>query len=294
MSLTNQRNPFEAVQLDLFTDSPTAQLATGVFWALARCDAIEARRLLLRLQEIAPTHSQWSVFSQLSNALDSLSAPVADAAGEIGYLQASLLPLVKTVLGKDGRLFSTRCWQRLTHALVGQPYDANSPNVHSSYTAMQINDWSTVREAVESEHNWDAEPVLIVRHAHACEHLQAQADALQSWFRLCWSSPEQAACIDSSSNAMLREQWREFQGLDPELPNSAFPAWSIIVTPGLFRLFPDVGADGNAMPASYQTVLTLQQSADKNNQAQKIHLRALLKQQDPLLFGYYLAELSAA
>jgi len=288
------RKPLDEVQLDLFTDSPVAILVNGVFWALARCDSQEARRLCIRLKETAPEHRQLGAFIQLIVGLENLAEPVVDIATELAQLEASLLPLVQSTLGKEGRQFSAACWQRLSRALDGRPFDSESPEVHISYTLSQTSDWMAVRRSIEREQDWKAEPVLLVRHATACEQLQSRHDALQSWFTLCWHFPGYAYCINIAANEVLREKWCEFQGLDPELAIEAFPAWLVSVTPGSVQALPAANAEVEAPRSSYEIMLALQRAASQNGQEQKIQLRAQLRNQDPVLFQHYLAGLRQA
>jgi len=288
------RKPPDEVQLDLFTDSPVANLVNGVFWALARCDSQEARRLCTRLKETVPTHRQMGVFIQLTDALEQLAAPVVDIAVELVQLQTSLLPLVQSTLGKEGRKLSVACWQRLSNALDGRPFDKASPEVHLSYTSAQTGDWTVVRRSVEREHGWRGEPVLLVRHATACEQLQSRHDALQSWFVVCWHFSDYAYCINTAVNETLREKWREFQELDPELAVEAFPAWLVSVTPGFFQTLPAVNEETEAPRSSYEIMLALQRIPGQNSQDQKIRLRAQLRNQDPILLQHYLAGLRHA
>lgn len=148
--------------------------------------------------------------------------------------------------------------------------------------------------AAEGERDWRSQPILLIRHGHACEQLKQGYDALQSWFRLCWLFPGQADCIDTLANQTLREKWRQFYELDPDLPTETFPAWLVAVTPGLFRMLPEFDASDSVCPASYGTILALQKMAGHQNAEQKLRLRGLLKKQDPILFEHYMAELCHA
>ncbi len=308
------RKPQDQPQMDLFTDAPATILVNGIMQALTGRNMPEARRQLERLFDIAPDNVRVGELERLVEAAENLYSPVRNAAAEMQTLRESVAPLAANLLGKDGRNLLIPLWRRLSAALQDQPYQSAEPELHLSYTASQALDWETVRRAVENESDWQTHPVLLLRHATACDYLHEQSIALQSWFKLCWRFPEQCGALESGGNHELRQQWMEFLELEPELPAAGFPAWLLLNKPGLTRILPDPallpGEDTAACPVSYRVLYQLQQHAllshtghgnghgnERNPHTGNeniIALRAQLKEQDPALFRHYLGHIGTS
>jgi hypothetical protein len=285
------RKPPDQLQLDLFTDSPATCLVNGIIASIADRQPAEARRQLDRLFDVAPDHARLGELERLTEAAESLSRPVEDIAGELRQLQATLTPLAASVLGRTRYNLLVPLWRRLSRALQDQPYRAEQPELHASFTASQSLDWDEARHAVEREDNWRGDAVLLLRHATACDQQHDEAAALASWFALCWRFPQQTDALESSPSQTLRQNWSAFQDLDPELPVQLFPAWLLLRRPGLTKVLPESAADATTCPESYPTLYLLQRDQLDNagisgNDA--MALRARLKQQDPVLFQYFL------
>jgi len=285
--------PEDQPQMDLFTDAPATNLFNGITQALIDRNPVEARRLLEQLYDTAPDHARLGELEHLVEAAEGLNTPVNDAATDMQMLQQTLLPLAESLLGKNSRNLLIPLWRRLSSALQNQTYQAATPMLHLSYTASQSMDWEAVRHAVEGESHWRSDPVLLLRHAQASEHLHQKPTALLSWFKLCWQFPEQCDALESSNDHELRQQWIAFLELDPELPGQSFPAWLLITKPSLVRQLPEPGSIPEIKcPVSYDILYQLQhermQSQAEHGSDNAITLRAQLKQQDSELFQHFL------
>ncbi len=279
--------PQDQPQLDMFTDAPATNLVNGITRALVNRNAAEARRQLEGLYDTAPDHVRLGELERLVEAAGNLDTPVIDAAADMQLLQQTLTPLAESLLGKESRNLLIPLWRRLSLALHDQPYQTAQPEMHASYTASRAMDWDTARQAVEQAPDWRADPVLLQRHARACDQLHLRCDALLSWFNLCWRFPQQSDVLESSIDAELRQQWINFLELEPELPMQTFPAWLLLDKPGLTRILVAPHNDTTACSASYQTMHRLQSNIPGQTD-KHITLRARLKQQDPVLFQHYL------
>jgi hypothetical protein len=272
--------------LDLFTDAPATNLVNAITQALIDRDPSEARRQLERLYVISPDHIRLGDLERLVEATELLPTAVSDVSADLRMLQEVLTPLADALLGKSSRNLLIPLWRRLSAAVQDRPYRSTEPEQHLSYTAYQAMDWDTVRQAVERETQWQSAPLLLLRHAQACDHLHQHTQALHSWFPLCWRFSEQTDAIASCTHHELRQQWAAFLDLEPELPVESFPAWMLITKPGLTQRLPEPAS----APASYITLYRLQHNrlhaADNEH---TIALRTQLKQQDPLLFQHFLA-----
>lgn len=292
------RKPQDQPQLDLFTDSPATSLANGIAGALADRNPKEARRLLARLCDVAPDHVRLGEFERLTEAAERLDAPVDDISTEFQYLQATLIPLADSLLGQASRNLLIPLWQRLSVVLQDRPYRADESELHLSYTAAEAQDWIDARRAVEREPDWQSDPVLLLRHARACERTHDDAAALPSWFTLCWSYPQHAEAVASTINHELRHQWETFQDLDPVLPIRSFPAWLLLSRPGLIPILPEPTGEPESAravcPQSYLTLYRLRHNHARpaTGSGDGMALRARLKEQDPLLFQHFLSALA--
>jgi len=281
------QKPQDQPQLDMFTDAPATHRVNGITQALVNRNAAEARRQLEGLYDTAPDHARLGELERLVEAAENIDAPVIDTAADMQLLQTTLTPLAESLLGKESRNLLIPLWRRLSLALHDQPYQTAQPELHASYTASRAMDWNTARQAVEQAPDWQAAPVLLQRHAHACDQLHLRCDALLSWFNLCWRFPQQSDALESSSDAELHQQWIDFLELEPELPTQTFPAWLLLARPGLTRILAAPHNDTTACPASYKTIHRLQNNLSAPTD-EHIALRARLKQQDPVLFQHYL------
>lgn len=295
------QKPQNQPQMDLFTDSPATNLVNGITQALINRKQVEARRLLEQLYVTAPDQAHLGALEQLVEATENCNTPINDATADLQALQKSIVPLAETLLGKDSRNLLIPLWRRLSIALQDQPYQPSLPYLHLSYTATQSMDWETVRQSVEQSPRWQAEPILLLRHAQACEQLHRPSNALLSWFNLCWQFPEQCDALKTSSSNERRQQWIAFMELEPELPAQSFPAWLLLSKPGLTKLLtdPDTTTDKHEIvyPASYLAMFRLQLNSISSNtrvgNKETMTLRAQLKQQDSALFHHFLKNIDA-
>ena len=278
----------EQPQLDLFMDSVGTALANGIILALGRRDAGAAEEMLEKLYHTDPGHPRLGGLERLVDAMQRQDVPVTDTEQELGDLRDGILPLAVELLGRDSRPFLTSLWRRLGEALAENRFDPQRPDLHRSYTALRTLDWETVIEAVEAEPDWRSHALLLQRHAHACDQQQRPADALLDRFELCWHFPERAAPTQTDAAPDLIRAWELFQELEPALEAPAFPAWLLIIRPGLTGWLPRPDA---STPADYRLLYALQREG-KALGADTVRLRGELKELHPGLFRHFIANLS--
>jgi hypothetical protein len=198
-------------------------------------------------------------------------------------------------LGEACSVLLTPLWRRLSKALNHLPFDPAHPRYHLSYTAAKAQDWAEVRQAIECETQWRHHAALLERHAIACHHLSDPANAIASWFLLCWQFPQLSMKIANNGDYSMEHAWETFLDLDPELPPEDFPAWLLLHTPGTTRIVPMFDSN-TPCPDSYRTVFAIKQHHQTSGRAatekEPIALRAQLKRQSPILFQYFLDTLS--
>jgi hypothetical protein len=113
-----------------------------------------------------------------------------------------------------------------------EDFDPDRPGLHASYMAIQVEAWDQVQQSIETQANWIEQPQLLRRYAQACARLQQHDRAVCCWFRLCWG-PGQAETVGREAEPIWQHRWQRFAGLEPELLNRDFPAWSLLEQLGM-------------------------------------------------------------
>ena len=277
-------------QMDLFIDAAASRLVNGIVQSLTARDYAEAGRLLDRLFEADPGNQRLGAQEQMVEAGSRLAGPVHDCEQELRYLQQTLQPMAERELGRDSSSLLVPHWRRLSAALQGRPLDDAQPELHASFTAIRAFDWEGAVKAAECDAAWPGHPLLLSRYAHACGRLHREVAALQAWFRLCWSFPDHAAAIATGADSALQRSWREFVALEPALAPADFPAWLLLLRPGLAGQL-DARDNGSGCPPAYLLVHRLQTEDSRNQAAPRkaaIELRRQLRELSPDLFVHYM------
>jgi hypothetical protein len=287
---TAYRRPERQPQMDLFIDAAANRLVNGIVGTLIDRSYGEAQRLLERLFEADPGHPRLGALEAMVDAGHRLAEPVHDTEQELQYLLQRLQPMADQELGRDASSLLIPHWRRLTAALQGRPFNPAQPQWHASFTAMRACAWEDMLAAIENEAAWLHHPELIIRHAFANGRLHREVAALQSWFRLCWAFPEHAAVIAHEAEPSVRQAWRDFLALEPELTPIDFPAWLLLLRPRLASQLEDPGR-GNACPLTFTLIYRLQlESAEATRAPGKkaIEQRRQLQVLAPKLFTHYM------
>jgi hypothetical protein len=280
-------NSKEQPQLDLFMDTSGANLASDITLALSRRDADTAAELLQKLRHSDPRQHRLGKLELLLDAMRQ-DAPIMDPQEELADLQDEIQPLAVEILGRESRPFMEPLWRRLGEALADHDFEPQRPELHRSYTASRNLDWLAVIEAIEAEPDWYNHAVLLQRHARACEQLQRSVEAMLDRFQLCWRFPQQAALALTDATVDLIRAWDLFQNLEPELEPSHFPAWLLIIRPGISSRLPLPVVEA---PADFQLLYALQRQKDGLG-SEAMRLRAELKALNPALFHHFIANRS--
>ena len=282
--------PGDRPQMDLFMDSPGTSLANGVVLALGRRDVEEAGRCLEKLYQADPGNARLGGLERLVGAARSQGAPLADPVAELVRLEEELLPLAEELLASASRHFMNPLWRRLHEGLRGRSFEPERPELHASHTAMRMLGWDEAIAAVESEIDWRRQSTLLRRHLLASERLRRPAQAALDLFELCWDFPEEAAAALRQGVLNLARPWELFAELDPELEVPTFPAWLLIIRPGMVNWLPGPEA---FQPESYRLVYALQagQAGPSGLQGDVVQRRARLKELDPVLFHHFIRNL---
>ena len=282
---TVYRKAQDQLQMDLFVDGGAGNLVNGITQALSQNDSDEARRLLEQLYDTQPDNTK---LNDLETLVTFSEQPLAtDNANVLDQLQNQINALAQAHLAQNARGYLIPQWRRLTELLAAQPFDPTHPNMHPSFSGIHAMEWHTVKQSIEQEPNWRNQPVLLSRHVQACTRLWQSADAILSWFYLCWRFPQDTDIDAAQADRELRDAWLDFLDLEPELPVSTFPAWHLLNKPGLIKTLhePEEDAPDDQLYLTVHSIVKANLSQDSN---QEIRLREKLQEIDSVFFQHYI------
>ncbi len=298
---TGYSKPGDQPQLDLFMDNVTVSLVNGITRALSERDNDEAKRLIDRLVDADPSNARLGGLERLAESQAHWESAVKDPRAALSELRDEIAPLAQDLLGQGCNDFLVPLWKHLSAALQGRAFDPAKPDLHASYTYARALDWGGVFHAVEAERDWENQAALLRRYAAARGHCHSKADTASAWlhwFQLCWRFPDQAEAIGAEAEVELQRAWRAFIELDPELAHRDFPAWLLLIKPGLTKTLPEPSvAEDAPWPETYRIVYTLKKTpegAGGTPHSSDIEQRAKLKNLNSALFEHYFRTLGGA
>ncbi len=277
-------------QTDLFLDNPETVLINGLKAALTSWNEKEADRLLKLLQHQQPEHPLRKNLKLLYEAQLQTELPIKNAVDELAKLRNDLQPLATQILSTHARDYLYPMWQRLARALTGTPFNPARPDLHLSFIATQQHDWEAVRNAVESEDNWQKHALLHIRRAFALERMGELEKALASWFQLCWKFPQETTvALDGDKSCDVA--WSDFRALDPCLETQIYPAWRLLVQPELIhKLSHDLAPPETTAGKVLRLVVELQNHSTAHSEAPHADIvasrKALKETHEPLFIHY--------
>ena len=291
------RRIHERDQLDLFIDSPSTAAINALVGALSARDAGMAKRALARLVGVERDHGRGhgrrNHAEVLIAALET-SAPEGPEAGfeRLRAMEREWVPAAAAFLGTRRRDFLAPLWRDIGRALDPAGFDPRRPERHASRAYYEGLDWESVRRSVVAVPGYEREPALLARLAEAEWRLRNRLRAIDLWFALCWSAPDEFERIVQAPDFPdwpLHNAWRAAleQDLEPEMTAAWFPAWMLLEEPGLAgALEPRRTDDGPAR--AFDAVIALLAHPDPDERG--IELRRALQTVHPGLLKRYLAK----
>ena len=238
---TEYRRDVDREQPDLFLDGAQAEAQNELVDAITSRDAAASGEMLRRLAALDVGH--WAVNHALA-LIEALQAEPPDRTDEardrLDVVENAWVPAASALLRSEARDFLSPLWRDVGQALEGRPFGTDDPRGHPSWAYLNGLDWRSVKRTVLAEPNWESEPVLQVRLAHAQWRLGERRNAIRTWFALCWHAPGHfAENVESPTfpSSTLQRAWTEAheESLDPPFTASWFPAWVIVLHPGIAR-----------------------------------------------------------
>ena len=184
--------------------------------------------------------------------------------------------------------FLVPLWRAAGRAIASVNFDPANPDRHASYAYMQSFDWRDAEHCVREVTDYRTQPSLLARLAEAVWRQRRRVEAVDHWFALCWSAPDEfRRLIEDASfpDWMLFEGWRlgRDEDLEPEITAPWFPAWMVLCEPGLARaITAPVSADAPQLAFRTLAALTAGDGAD-------IELRRRLQHLHPGLLASFLS-----
>ena len=232
------------MQLDLFAHSRDVMLRNDVIASLRRRDAAAGRQDLAVLRAEYPGDS----FLAPANALlDVLAVPCErfldhDTAADALRAMDAVVTSANRVFGtEEARDWLAPVWRSLAHAAKGLSFDAGKPQTHAASMLLQGSDWAAAEEQVASIASW--------RRISAPLAWMAEARFGQGGLDTAWCLLVELAWIDASAFSTLARRLEapplqklldDFDvGFEAggEADPAWFPAWALIVEPGLAAVF---------------------------------------------------------
>ena len=277
-----------SVQFDLFFHSDDVIAENELRAALRAGNAGAAQGKFNELKARVHDHHILGPASAMIGALG--TAPPHDAGAALTYLdrlEREWAPAVRDLFGTEAQGILSPLWNAVGRALEGMVFDPGHPERHSSRAYLECADWSSVLRVIRVEPELAIQPVLLERTAEALWQIGETAQAIESWFTLCWMAPayfEKLMDDGYISASILQGHWNETINveMEPELTTEWYPTWVMLREPGLARAINSRGADTGPERA-FDLVRELMTSHDEH-----LELRRELKDIHPGLFDYFL------
>ncbi len=231
-----------SVQFDLFLHSADVVAESELREALLERRASAAQQ---KLKELKARNSDHRVLQPACAMIDALQAPPPHdpntALEHLERLEVVWSPAAKTLFGVDkGRDLLAPLWRAAGVALDGIRFDPDHPDHHASRAYLMYEDWTAVLRVIETEQDYEHQPVLLERMAQALWQLNRTVEAFEIWFTLCWLAPayfERMIRTERIPASVLAEYWNQAMDaeIEPELSIEWYPAWVLLHEPGLAK-----------------------------------------------------------
>lgn len=280
-------------QADLFLDTAPARAVTRLADALAAGDAARAWEELAGLDRLDPGHRRGGNARTLIGALG-LPPPIGTGEGyeRLKIMEREWAPAASDLLGSRARDFLVPFWRGIGRALEGGGYDPGYPERHASRAYREGLDWESTRRSVLAVPEPDRGTDLFARLAEACWRLRDRPGAIEAWFALCGSAPQDFGAVVNAPgfpDGNLKAAWKAAleQDLEPETACRWLPSWMLLEDPGLAGVLKPNGG-GDPASRAFETIRSLLRHPEPD--ARGLELRAELKVIHPGLLERFLEE----
>lgn len=290
------KSPESMPQLDLFFDNSAAVAENQLVDALANNHIQQAQTQLDKLTQLNSSHARLGGYLDLLNYIKHTQANrVVDQTAmqaELDGLEGEVAPLATELLGSKKRDFLAFAWRRIANSLQDQPFNAQTPKLHSSYALQQIPDWQTLRKQLLADTELKASAELMARLATAYWHSHQVEDAMLVWGLAMDRFGDQAETyLERCNQEPILQLWDDFLTFSESWENSAFLGFLIIRKPGLIHRYKKLQqAVGDIVQAYNNTIVDLFNAKIASND--ETQCRAELQKSHSTLLQYYLTHRS--
>ncbi|MCP4494567.1 MAG: hypothetical protein GY820_45800 [Gammaproteobacteria bacterium] len=276
-------------QLDLFMDN-SAQIAESQLLEIISSRRFETAQLQLdHLVELNPEAGHLGAYQDLINyGLHLLSNPEIHhqtLSHEIQGLRQEVVPLAHETLGLTARDYLAFAWRHIANCMDGLIFNPDQPELHMTTALLQIPDHAAVVASIENEPGAYRQPQLLERLAQSYDRLHQQEKTMIVFFLLVELDIDYAEmALHRCQSQQLQTLWQDFQEYDEKCYVGFFPAFVLLMRPGLLHLLP--GYPDLQHPASQAA-----QELLRNHQSSKdeIPARQALQTISPTLLKVFLA-----
>ena len=279
------------MQLDIFYHSRDVILRNEVLDSVAARQAQRARSALAKLETEYPQDNLLGQFNILVDALECPPRRFSDPAAALAamaHLEVLIQPMAERLMAPtQARLWVAHEWRFLAQAAAGLDYDSSAPQAHPAPFWLRAEEWEAAAHAVSAIASWRRIPLPLAWMAEARLGRDGIATSWPLLVELAWLDPPCFGALarrrkEPTLSQLLRGFDANFENdSDTDLDDLAwFPAWCLIVDPGLAPLTrqaePGLGRNPERAARLLLDILTLEkQGSHKQVLEQRKHLRQL-------------------
>lgn len=286
------------MQLDLFAHSRDVILRNDALAALKRRDAAAASAALAALRSECPADRLLEPMTTLLKAMTAAAARFADhkqAAAALQLMDAGIAPAADEVFGAgEARSWLAPHWRALAGSAERLAFDSDFPHTHAGALFLRSGDWAAAEARISGIASWRRIPAPLA--------WMAEARFAQGGLERAWSLLAELAWIDAPRFGALARRLEsaplerllddfdaDFQPHD-EAELAWFPAWALVVEPGLAAPFRGAQPRNRIAPErAARLVAELLALERQGRHAEVVAQRKRLRELQATLFARYMS-----
>jgi hypothetical protein len=285
------------MQLDIFEHSRDVMLRNSVIDALRDRNAAVAARAIGELAAEYADDSMLPAFNLLCERLGlRVTGPLnrASASEALRATEGTIAAAARSVFGINAEGWLSPLWVELATAIKGLPFDARDEALHAVPFLLRAGRWADACACLESIPSWRRRPAPLAWKIEATARIAGMDPLWPLLAELSWMAPRRAeALIERVKMAELTPLVRsfntEFEGEGTANDFAWFPAWLLIVHPGLRDRFHGAQAGANTPPERCaRLVLELLAFERQGRHAMLVEGRKKLRDAHRMLFERYM------
>ena len=290
--------PGTRLQLDLFVHNREVVLRNAATEALFKRDGQAAREALAAL---AAEYPDDRLLRPMRVLLEAMRPPVErlasheQAAHALRALDTEIVPSAAEVFEADrAQAWLAPLWFALARAAQDLPYDPRFPDTHAAALLLRGGDGPAAAESIAAIPSWQRIPAPLAWMARARFAAGGLESAWGLMAELAWiDAPRLGTLARRLASPQLDRLLQDFDaGFQPEDEGELawFPAWALVVEPGLALAFRGAQPGEHAGPErAARLVASLLALERQGRHAEMVERRKHLRELQPKLFARYMA-----